>query len=107
MLRRKACSLLHSIPTVAFSTSTSTSAVDFLQSYTVTPPIKDWPQRPLPKAPHLPHAAKTLFITLIRNYGRRGPPKLAFRTFIAIPKFRVQRSVRSLECVVERFGSES
>ncbi|KAM5554360.1 hypothetical protein ABKV19_022635 [Rosa sericea] len=38
-------SLLRSITAVPFSTS----AVDFLHSYTVTPPIQDWPHRLSPK----------------------------------------------------------
>ncbi|PRQ56723.1 hypothetical protein RchiOBHm_Chr1g0340441 [Rosa chinensis] len=51
LLRRnlspKPFSLLHSITAVPFSTSTS--AVDFLHSYTVTPPIQDWPHHLHPK----------------------------------------------------------
>ncbi|KAM5554376.1 hypothetical protein ABKV19_022650 [Rosa sericea] len=166
LLRRnlspKPFSLLHSITAIPFSTSTSTStsaAVDFLPSYTVTPPIQDWPHHLSPKRlislitrePKLDlalqifhHASKyhpgfhhnyhtyhaiirrlllsrafhlidpllsdlrtsnlrcgeDLFISLIRNYGVASRPKLAFKTFLTIPKFGVQRSVRSLNALL-------
>ncbi|PRQ56732.1 hypothetical protein RchiOBHm_Chr1g0340541 [Rosa chinensis] len=41
-----------------------------------------------------------LFISLICNYSVVSRPKLALKTFITIPKFGVQRSVRSLNALL-------
>ncbi|XP_040361951.1 pentatricopeptide repeat-containing protein At5g16420, mitochondrial-like [Rosa chinensis] len=54
--------------------------------------------------------SEDLFISLIRNYGVVSRPKLSFKTFITIPKFSSQLSVRSLNALLnalvhsERFG---
>ncbi|CBI39576.3 pentatricopeptide repeat-containing protein At5g16420, mitochondrial isoform X1 [Vitis vinifera] len=130
-----------------------------LKSYTVTPPIKPWPQRLSPKRvvsmisrqqnldlalQIFDHAGKfhrnfahnyetylamieklskarafepmetlisqlhksqikcgeNLFITVIRNYGFAGRPKLAIRTFLRIPSFGLQPSVRSFNTLL-------
>ncbi|KAJ8447314.1 hypothetical protein Cgig2_013091 [Carnegiea gigantea] len=41
-----------------------------------------------------------VFVTLIRNYGLAGRPNDAVRTFLRIPDFGVNRSVRSLNCLL-------
>lgn len=128
-------------------------------SYTVTPPIKPWPQRLYPKRlvsmltrqqnldlalqifhyagdfhpgfshnydtyyaiiRRLSHArafpavesllsdlhksrlkcGEDLFITVIRSYGLTGRPKWSLKTFLRIQDFGVQRSVRSLNCLL-------
>ncbi|CAI0470074.1 unnamed protein product [Linum tenue] len=135
---------------------------DFLKSYTVTPPIKPWPQQLYPKRlvtmitrqqnldlalqifdyagkyhPGFSHnydtyesiiqklsrarafeemealltqlrksdtkCGENLFINVIRNYGLAGKPKLALQTFIRIEDFKVQRSVRSLNTLLNAF----
>ncbi|GAY45765.1 pentatricopeptide repeat-containing protein [Citrus sinensis] len=43
---------------------------------------------------------ENLFITVIRNYGLAGRPELAVKTFLRIEKFNVQRSVRSLNTLL-------
>ncbi|KAJ7962637.1 putative Pentatricopeptide repeat-containing protein [Quillaja saponaria] len=143
--------------------SSSTTAVNFdpalLKSYTVTPPIKPWPQRLYPKRlvsmitrqqnldlslqifeyagkyhPGFSHnydtyhaiiqrlsrmrafepveallsqlqsseikCGENLFITVIRNYGLASRPKSAVKTFLRIESFGVQRSVRSLNTLL-------
>ncbi|KAE8660525.1 Pentatricopeptide repeat-containing protein [Hibiscus syriacus] len=144
-------------------TSVDLSNVDpsspLLQYYTVTPPIKPWPQNLHPKRlvsminrqqnldlalqiflyagkfhPNFFHNYNTyqsiiqklsrarafepmeslisqlqnsqikcgeeLFITVIRNYGLASLPKLAVKTFLRIENFNVQRSVRSLNTLL-------
>ncbi|KAI4354474.1 hypothetical protein L6164_003333 [Bauhinia variegata] len=151
---------LRPITTVSpFSTATPTLDPTLLKSYTVTPPIKPWPQRLFPKRlvsmitrqqnldlalqifdyagkyhPGYSHNCDTyhaivqrlsrarafeqveelltqlrssgikcgeeLFITVIRNYGLASKPELAVRTFLRIESFGVQRSVRSLNTLL-------
>ncbi|KAM1175525.1 hypothetical protein ACFX15_027425 [Malus domestica] len=40
--------------------------------------------------------SEDIFITLIRNFGVLGRPKLAFNAFLDVPNFGVQRSVKAL-----------
>uniref|UniRef100_A0A2P2MZ41 Pentatricopeptide repeat-containing protein n=1 Tax=Rhizophora mucronata TaxID=61149 RepID=A0A2P2MZ41_RHIMU len=136
--------------------------VPLLESYTVTPPIKRWPQRLYPKRlvsmitkqqnldlalqifdyagkyhPGFSHnydtyhhiisklsrarafdpmesllselqktqikCGENLFIDVIRNYGLSSKPQLAFKTFLRIEEFKVQRSVRSLNTLLNAF----
>ncbi|XP_028783471.1 pentatricopeptide repeat-containing protein At5g16420, mitochondrial [Neltuma alba] len=155
-------SLLPNITAVAsFSTTAGADYLDsaHLKSYTVTPPIKPWPQRLYPKRlvlmitrqqnldlalqifdyagkyhPGFSHNYDTyhaiiqrlsrarefdqveellsqlqcsgikcgeqLFINVIRSYGLAGKPKLAVRTFLRIESFAVNRSVRSLNTLL-------
>ncbi|CAB4299655.1 unnamed protein product [Prunus armeniaca] len=44
--------------------------------------------------------SEDLFITLIRNFGVLGRPKLSFKTFLDIPKFGAQRSAKSLNALL-------
>ncbi|PPD77404.1 hypothetical protein GOBAR_DD25667 [Gossypium barbadense] len=155
--------LLHQNTTFRSFTSVDLSTVDpsspLLQYYTVTPPIKPWPQRLHPKRlvsminrqqnldlalqiflyagkfhPNFCHnfdtyqsiiqklsrarafepmeslisqlqnsqikCGENLFITVIRNYGLASLPKLAVKTFLRIENFNVQRSVRSLNTLL-------
>ncbi|XP_010519284.1 PREDICTED: pentatricopeptide repeat-containing protein At5g16420, mitochondrial [Tarenaya hassleriana] len=43
---------------------------------------------------------ENLFIDLLRNYGLAGRPESAMKTFLRIPDFGVQRSVRSLNTLL-------
>ncbi|XP_008232205.1 PREDICTED: pentatricopeptide repeat-containing protein At5g16420, mitochondrial [Prunus mume] len=44
--------------------------------------------------------SEDLFITLIRNFGVLGRPKLSFKTFLDIPKLGAQRSAKSLNALL-------
>ncbi|CAN1157091.1 Pentatricopeptide repeat-containing protein At5g16420, mitochondrial [Linum perenne] len=46
---------------------------------------------------------ENLFINVIRNYGLAGKPKLSLQAFIRIEDFKVQRSVRSLNTLLNAF----
>lgn len=153
--------LLHPMTTTR-SLSSANPNIPLPESYTVTPPIKPWPQRLYPKrlvsmitrqqnldlALQIFHYAgkyhsgffhnydtydsiihklsrarcfgpledlllelhkakikcgENLFITVIRNYGLAGKPDFAFKTFIRIQDFNVQRSVRSLNTLLNGF----
>ncbi|XP_073306315.1 uncharacterized protein [Primulina huaijiensis] len=135
------------------------SKSQLLKSYTVTPPIKPWPQKLFPKRlcsiilrqqntdlalqifhyagnyhPNFLHnydtyhsiihklsrarafepipslldelrnsqikSGENLFISLIRNYGIASKPKEAIKIFLQINDFRVQRSVRSFNTLL-------
>ncbi|KAI9112311.1 hypothetical protein K1719_016834 [Acacia pycnantha] len=152
------------LPNITPVTSFYTTAADhldpaLLKSYTVTPPIKPWPQRLYPKRlvfmiirqqnldlalqifdfagkyhPGFSHnygtyhaiiqrlsrarefdqveellsqlhssgikCGEQLFVNVIRSYGLAGKPKLAVRTFLRIKSFQVNRSVRSLNTLL-------
>ncbi|CAN6566725.1 unnamed protein product [Malus baccata var. baccata] len=106
--------LLHSITTVSFSSSASTSTptptVDFLHSYInyhtyhailnrlsrshafhpmIDPLLSDLKNSQI-------QCSEDIFITLIRNFGVLGRPKLAFKAFLDVPNFGVQRSAKAL-----------
>ncbi|EEF39010.1 pentatricopeptide repeat-containing protein At5g16420, mitochondrial [Ricinus communis] len=144
------------------SNSTGSPNNPLPESYTVTPPIKPWPQRLYPKRlvsmitrqqnldlalqifeyagkyqPNFSHnydtydsiihklsrarvfgpvelllsdlhksqikCGENIFINVIRNYGLAGKPDFALRTFIRIQDFNVQRSVRSLNTLLNAF----
>ncbi|XP_055962196.1 pentatricopeptide repeat-containing protein At5g16420, mitochondrial [Mercurialis annua] len=149
--------------TVLYHSITSdVSNITIPESYTVTPPIKPWPQRLYPKRlvsmitrqqnldlalqifqyaakfhPNFTHnydtyesiihklsrarafspmetlltdlhksqikCGENLFITVIRNYGLASKPELALKTFVRIQEFNVQRSVRSLNTLLNVF----
>ncbi|XP_012083143.1 pentatricopeptide repeat-containing protein At5g16420, mitochondrial [Jatropha curcas] len=152
---------LHSIACIR-SLSAANLNTPLPESYTVTPPIKPWPQRLYPKRlvsmiirqqnldlalqifdyagkyhPGFSHNYDTydsiiyklsrarafgpvevllsdlhkaqikcgehLFITVIRNYGLAGKPELALKMFIRIQEFNTQRSVRSLNTLLNAF----
>ena len=152
--------LRHLKVTATDSLLRSITAIRCCSHYTVTPPIKPWPQRLYPKRlvsmisrqqnldlalqifhhagkyhPDFSHnydtynsiihklsrarafdavesllselkhkkqikCGENLFITVIRNYGLAGRPELAVKTFLRIEKFNVQRSVRSLNTLL-------
>ncbi|WCJ43037.1 Pentatricopeptide repeat (PPR-like) superfamily protein [Euphorbia peplus] len=153
--------LLHSVATIT-SLPDASPITSLDQPYTVTPPIKPWPQRLHPKRlvsmitrqqnldlalqifeyagkyhPGFSHnydtydsiihklsrarafhpmevllsdlqkaelkCGENLFIDVIRNYGLSGKPDLAYKTFIRIQDFKVQRSVRSLNTLLNAF----
>ncbi|XVF33117.1 hypothetical protein REPUB_Repub17cG0140800 [Reevesia pubescens] len=163
LYRRLPIGLLHPVTTVRSFSSVDLSTVDpsspLLKYYSVTPPIKPWPQRLYPKRlvsminrqqnldlslqiflyagkfhPNFSHnydtyhsiihklsrarafepmeslisqlqnsqikCGENLFISVIRNYGLASLPKLAVKTFLRIEKFNIQRSVRSLNTLL-------
>ncbi|XP_007051476.2 PREDICTED: pentatricopeptide repeat-containing protein At5g16420, mitochondrial [Theobroma cacao] len=163
MHHRLGIGLLRPVATFRSFSTVDLSNVDpsspLLQYYTVTPPIKPWPQRLYPKRlvsmitcqqnldlalqiflyagkfhPNFYHnydtyhsiihklcrarafepmesllsqlqdsqikCGENLFISVIRNYGLASRPKLALKTFLRIENFNVQRSVRSLNTLL-------
>ncbi|KAM1018754.1 hypothetical protein ACFX2C_040343 [Malus domestica] len=50
--------------------------------------------------------SEDIFITLIRNFGVLGRPKLAFKAFLDVPNFGVQRSAKALNALLNSLRFE-